>query len=261
MENAARAWNAIGEHWAAMQGEAGDGNQQWIINPALFALAGEVAGLRVLDAACGGGHIARALTRRGATVTGVDISAAMIGAAKRASAGLAIDFRVADISAMPELADSSFDLAVCSMALMNVADIANAFRELARVLKPGGHLVFSLPHPCYPRRPGSHGVAREDEDDWLEYHRVGSYLDEGEYPMSLPSADGESHPVPTFHRTLTTLIVLLVDSGFVIDGLIEPMPSDTPEAKQELGLGWWHATCRIAYYLVMRAACVSSPSQ
>ena len=253
MNDAARAWNAIGENWAALQGEVGDGNQQYIINPALFSLLGEVAGLRVLDAACGGGHIARALARRGATVTGVDISAAMIEAAKRACADLAIDFRVADISAMPELADCSFDLTVCSMALMNVVDIGGAFKELARVLKPGGHLVFSIPHPCYPRRPGSHGVMREDDDDWLEYYLVGSYLDEGEYPMSLPSADGEFHPVPTFHRTLTTLTTLLVDADFVIDGLIEPMPPDTPEAKQELGLGWWDATRRIAYYLVMRA--------
>ena len=57
---AARAWNAIAGRWAALQGEASDGNQRWIINPPLFALAGEVAGKRVLDAACGGGHVARA---------------------------------------------------------------------------------------------------------------------------------------------------------------------------------------------------------
>ena len=110
-EAAARGWDGLAETWAEMQGDAGDGNQQFTINPALFALAGEVAGKRVLDAACGGGHIARALARRGAHVTTVDISPRMIALARRRAEreGLAIAHLVGSITSLPQLTDASFD--------------------------------------------------------------------------------------------------------------------------------------------------------
>ncbi len=46
-EQTARAWNSLAKSWAALQGEAGDANQRWTINPALFALCGDVVGQRV----------------------------------------------------------------------------------------------------------------------------------------------------------------------------------------------------------------------
>ncbi len=252
VDDIAAAWDAIGANWAAMQGEHGDGNQQFIISPAVFSLTGKVRGRRVLDAACGGGHVARELARRGATVTAVDISARMVEIAARTSKG--IDCRVADISAMPQIEPGAFDLIVCSMALMNVRNVEGAFAEFARVLRPGGRLVFSIFHPCYPRRGENRGVAREGNgDDWLDHYRVVNSLAEGEEVVDLPDENDEDHPVPTFYRTLTTYVTLLVRTGFVIDGLIEPVPPDTEEAKRELGDGWWDATRRIPYYLVVRA--------
>ncbi len=123
MESVARAWDGLASSWAAMQGEAGDGNQQWIINPALFALAGEVRGKRVLDAACGGGHVARELARRGATVTAVDISARMVEIAARTSKG--IDCRVAE----------KYGVRMCSGDTIGPGGIFRAMRELPEILR------------------------------------------------------------------------------------------------------------------------------
>ena len=61
-----------------------------IDNPAgaaLLNLVGSPAGLRILDLACGHGRITRELARRGADVTGADISAALIGKARQAEKG------------------------------------------------------------------------------------------------------------------------------------------------------------------------------
>jgi SAM-dependent methyltransferase len=52
------------------------------------------------------------------------------------------DFHEADLHNLP-LADDSVDLVVCAIALSHVSDLAPAFRELVRVLRPNGHLVLS----------------------------------------------------------------------------------------------------------------------
>ncbi len=162
---------------------------------------------------------------------------------------------MSSITDLPDFPDRDFDLVVSSMALMNVPQVEDAFREFARLLKPAGRLVFSLPHPCYPRRAGSRGVSQEDEEgEWrLDYYQVSNYLEETMETVSIPDADGHLQDVPTFHRTLTTYLGDLVGAGFVVDALIEPQPPDTPGAKADLGPGWWEANRRIPYYLVLRA--------
>lgn len=73
------------------------------VSTALLDLAGPVAGLRVLDIACGHGRVSRELARRGAQVTGLDISARLLGLAAQAEQQhpLGITYLLADIAAWP----------------------------------------------------------------------------------------------------------------------------------------------------------------
>ena len=252
-----RAWDVLARGWSEQQGKAGDPNQRWIINPALFGVIGDIDGKSVLDAGCGGGHISRELTRRGAKATGIDISPSMIeiAAAHARKEGLSIRFLVNDISSMPEIPSATFDMVVSSMALMNVDHLAQAFAEFARVLHRHGRLIFSIPHPCFPRIKGGRGVFKRDArgEERLDYYRVMDYQSEGSYgvPIPLPESSPGEIRVPTFHRTLSTYISLLADAGFLVDALAEPKPANTSEAEKELGPGWWDATSRIAYYIVI----------
>ena len=254
-----RAWDALAKSWAEKQEETGDANQKWIINPALFRLLGELRGERVLDAACGAGHLSAEIARRGALVTGIDIAPAMIeiAAARAKAAELSVRLHVGDISHMPQIPDDSFDLVVSSMALMNVEHVSEAFVEFARVIDGPGRLIFSIPHPCYPRIKGGCGVFKKgiDGEEWLEEYRVADYHEEGPYDVSIPLADDscEKVDITGFHRTLGTYIPLIVKAGFVIDALVEPKPINTAEARSELSPGWFDATNGIPYYLILGA--------
>jgi 2-polyprenyl-6-hydroxyphenyl methylase / 3-demethylubiquinone-9 3-methyltransferase len=105
---------------------------------------GDLRGVRLLDVGCGGGYLAEALAGAGAVVTGVDLSATTIAAARRhaAARGLAIDYRVADATALP-FADGAFDVVLSSDFLEHVSDRLDAvIAEQARVLRDGGVLGF-----------------------------------------------------------------------------------------------------------------------
>lgn len=99
----------------------------------------------VLDAACGTGRHAAYLGEIGRDgVIGVDASEAMLG---RARVKLPeVDFRRGELNALP-LADGEVMSAVCALALSHLPEIGVAIAELGRVLRPGGRLIVSNPHP------------------------------------------------------------------------------------------------------------------
>ena len=119
-----------------------------------------------LDAACGTGRHTKYLVSLGHEVTGVDATPEMLelAAAKVPDA----EFETAELTAIP-CDDEAFDLAVCTLALTHSHDLAPPIAELARVLRPGGHLVISDVHPfdvvlsvqgVFRRKGGGRGFVR-----------------------------------------------------------------------------------------------------
>jgi ubiquinone biosynthesis O-methyltransferase len=109
----------------------------------ILELVGDVSGCRVLDVGCGDGELAVELEKGGAAVVGIDASAEMIDAAKRRSKSrnADIDFQVAMAEHLPFPA-GQFDVVTAITILCFVDDAAPVFREIARVLRPGGRLVI-----------------------------------------------------------------------------------------------------------------------
>ncbi len=114
--------------------------------PGMLALAGEVAGRRVLDAGCGAGPLLAALRDRGADVTGFDKSAVMVELARQ-RLGSRADLRVAELGRPLPFPDDAFDDVTASLVLHYLEDWGPALAELRRVLKPGGRLIVSVDHP------------------------------------------------------------------------------------------------------------------
>ncbi|HEX6927061.1 MAG TPA: methyltransferase domain-containing protein [Longimicrobiaceae bacterium] len=110
-----------------------------------LALANPPAGARVLDVATGPGTLALAAIEAGCRVTAVDFSEGMLEQLRQACAlrGISdIEIRHGDGQAL-EFADGTFDYAFSMFGLMFFPDRAAGFRELRRVLRPGGRAVIA----------------------------------------------------------------------------------------------------------------------
>jgi 2-polyprenyl-6-hydroxyphenyl methylase/3-demethylubiquinone-9 3-methyltransferase len=118
------------------------------LNPArldyLEARAG-LAGRRVLDVGCGGGLLAEGMARRGARVTGIDLATEALEVARlhALDAGVSVEYRHESVESMAESAPGAFDLVTCLEMLEHVPDPAAVVGALARLARPGGHVVCS----------------------------------------------------------------------------------------------------------------------
>src|SRR5437660_1867191 len=83
-EEVARFWDRNADIWASDVREGSDVFRDLYNNPAFLEFIGDVSGRKVLDAGCGEGYNTRILARRGARMTGVDISPRMLNFAREA---------------------------------------------------------------------------------------------------------------------------------------------------------------------------------
>ena len=110
------------------------------IEPILDSL-GDLKGKRLVDVACGTGHLVAAASRRCAASEGVDFAPAMVEAARKSYPRER--FRVADAADLPyELC--SIDAITCAFGLLHMEDPQAAVNEAFRVLKAGGRYAFTL---------------------------------------------------------------------------------------------------------------------
>ena len=104
-------------------------------------------GERILDLATGTGWTSRLLAERGAVVTGVDIAAELLAAARmKAPRDLAIDYQVGDAEALP-FADAAFDGVTSTFGVMFASRPEDAASEIARVCRKGGRMALTTWKP------------------------------------------------------------------------------------------------------------------
>ena len=120
-----------------------------------FGVLGDVAGLDVVELGCGTAYFSAKLARRGARVVGVDPTPAQLETARRMQAQTGIEFPLVEAPGEDvPLPDASFDLAFSEYGASLWADPKKWIAEAARLLRPGGRLVFltnsMLAHLCTP---------------------------------------------------------------------------------------------------------------
>jgi 2-polyprenyl-3-methyl-5-hydroxy-6-metoxy-1,4-benzoquinol methylase len=251
-EMVGEAWDRFADTWNDRYSKFGDKNRQYLIDPAVFKILGEVGGRRVLDAGCGNGYLSRLLAGKGAKVVGVDLSRRFIEIAEgfEEKEPLGIEYHVGSICTLSMLDDEAFDFVVCNIVLDDLQEIDRAVMEIRRVLRVGGKLVFSILHPCFAS-PSVHGWVREPVDshrkeEWL-YWKVDRYFERsvGEWRYY------DHPPLYSFHRPLSDYMKLLLGNGFRITDFEEPVPEekDVEEHYRQFG----NECDRVAWFLVVGA--------
>ncbi|OPX12943.1 class I SAM-dependent methyltransferase [Mycobacterium sp. AT1] len=224
-------WDGIAE-WYAELVRGGSAMHRFSRDILLNNLPDNVIGFNVLDVGCGEGIVSRGLAGLGARVVGVDPTRALIvhaEAAERANPTGAV-YRVDDGSSLQTVPDDSVDGVTAALSLNNIADLDAALKSVRRVLRPGGFLVFTVPHPCFEApatdtisTPG--GIRRA----------VGDYSAEGLWRSTHPHSVRRAG---NYHRTISTYVTAALKHGFVLRSFDEPAPSDEvrAEAPHRLGL-------------------------
>ena len=184
--------------------------------PAMLALAGDVAGRRILDAGCGSSPLFAALRDRGAIVTGIDKSAGMLEQARR-RLGDDADLQVAELGSPLPFPDDTFDDVTASLVLHYLEDWGPALAELRRVLKPGGRLIVSVNHPFAENL--WHREAGLEPDYFATYDYVAEW-----------TVDGQIALLRFWTRPLHAMTGAFTAAGFRISVISEPDP--VPEARE-----------------------------
>jgi ubiquinone/menaquinone biosynthesis C-methylase UbiE len=239
------AWDRAADAYAQGQSSGRDHYRYEFFGPAQVDACGDVRGMRLLDVGCGSGYFAREMARRGARVTGVDISPRMIGHARRGEAAepLGIDFRVGDATELGGcFAAGSFDAAASCLALQDMPDIPAVLRGVAEVLRPGGRFVASIAHPCSdtPFRRWERDEAGRKR--WLCTDR---YFERGplEYAWKGWAYD---FATPAQHATLEDWFGWIHGAGFRLRALREPRPTEAAvRARPDL-----EDAARVPYFLI-----------
>jgi 2-polyprenyl-3-methyl-5-hydroxy-6-metoxy-1,4-benzoquinol methylase len=133
-----------------------------------------------LDAGCGTGILSRWLVGRGARIHAMDAAPAMVEQAVRLCAGSSdrdrLSYSVGNVGSLP-FPEASFDGVLCSSVLEYVASPEECLREFARVLRPQGRLIFSVPNSRSGLRLGlrsAYAVTRfagHAWPQWLQHSR------------------------------------------------------------------------------------------
>ncbi len=228
-------WNRNADLWASQVRAGWDTAREYWNNPAFLEFAGDLTNRNVLDAGCGEGYNTRIFARRGARMTGIDLSARMLDYARdeERREPLGIRYEQSSFCDLATFPDASFDAAVSTMALMDGPDFPRAISEIARVVRPGGLVAYSIIHPCFATR-GFGWI--NDEDGRAIKFTVANYFDEDnwidlwKFGQAPNAAEVDNFAVPRFDRTLSHYINSTIAAGLRLDAINEPR---LPESAAE----------------------------
>ena len=181
---------------------------------------GDVTGLDVVELGCGTAHCSARLARAGARPVGVDPTPVQLATARRMMQSTGIDFPLVEAPAESvPLPDDAFDLAISDYGASLWADPRKWIAEAARLLRPGGRLLFlttsSLAHLCTP------------EEDEVAIENVLVRPRFAPWEVEWPGYQGVE-----YHLSHGDWIRVLVENGFVLDALHELQPGPTAQTHE-----------------------------
>ncbi|MEQ8291552.1 MAG: methyltransferase domain-containing protein [Roseovarius sp.] len=204
-------WNSVAHHWVEM------GERQWNSPPnwgfwgetddSFNLLPTDMTGMKVIELGCGTAYVSAWMSRRGANVTAIDISGAQLATARHLAKKHDVEIALIEASAenVP-LDDSLFDFAISEYGAAIWCDPDRWIPEAARLLRPGGTLVFIGNHPMVWVETPPDGSPCE-----ARFHRPYRGLNRADWTHVEFDPGGIE-----FNRTMEDWLALFRNTGFQI---------------------------------------------
>mgnify|MGYP000242067205 FL=1 len=190
--------------------------------PNFRKLIPDVKGKRILDLGCGYGENDKYCIGLGAKeILGIDISKHMIKIAKENNNDENIKYKVMAMENINEI-EEKFDIVISSLAFHYVKDYEKLINDIYNLLNDDGILIFSIDHPLR--------IASKFET-WMKknYTKINGkwFLLVSDYNREgIREKEWNGVMVKRYHRNFSSLINGLVNSGFKIDKILEPIPDE-----------------------------------
>jgi len=231
-------WNGRAHQWVAA------GERLWardepcwgiwaVPESELQLLPADMTGLKVIELGCGTGYVSGWMSRRGAQVTGIDVSEEQLATARRLAAqhGAQLELVHGNAESTP-FTDASFDFAISEYGAAIWCDPYVWVPEAHRLLRPGGRLRFLGNHPFVPMfsPPDGSALVRELQRPYFGTHRI----DWSEVEFDPGGVE--------FNLTMQGWIELFTTTGFVVEGYKEPRPTQVGGAERFFVSDEWAAS-------------------
>jgi len=221
----ASQWNRFAKLRTSQIKEGKDLSFTFILVPTIHKLSAQSDFTEVIDIGCGPGFLTEQLALKAQRIIGIDMSEEMINLAKDQCKNIInVEFLNSTIENFAHnIKKHTFTLAVANMSLMNTIKLDEVLQSIAYILRPEGHLVFTITHPYF--WPLYHGYAYKE---WFDYKKELPIEDVFKISLDSPT---EGPKTIHIHRPLEQYILSLSKAGFVVDQICEPMPTRDIEAK------------------------------
>jgi SAM-dependent methyltransferase len=205
-------------------------------------LGPSIAGQRLLCLASGGGRQSALYATAGSKVTVVDISGEMLALDRQVAAERGLDVRAIEASMdnLSALASGSFEIVIQPVSTCYLPNILDVYREVARVLVPGGLYISQHKQPV--------SLQTSVEPSERGYEIVETYYRAGPLPNVVGSSHREAGTQEFLHRW-EELLGGMCRAGFSIEDVIEPLHADEQAAIGSFG----HRSRYVAPYIRIKA--------
>lgn len=211
-------------------------------NDAIMSLCPDLAGKSVIDLGCGKGGSCVTFSEMGASkVLGIDISKKMLDVANSNNKRENVSFMYLDMNNIDQL-NEKYDVAISSLSVHYIKDFRKLLHNIHDLLNDEGIFIFSQEHPLTTAPISGVHWTRDEKLNILHYDLT-DYRRDGERVISW-IIDG----VLKYHRCFSEIINSIIEEGFIIDRMLEPVP--TKELIEKLP--YYEKSMHKPNYLIMK---------